>query len=59
MLARGDTSNGGNGELNAQGVAGDPRGATIEMGRRFGAIRVGLATDQLRAYLQSAGACPS
>lgn len=56
-LAPGDISNGGNGDLNAEGVAGDPRPATSEIGKRFGNIRVKAATDQLRAYLEAAGPC--
>ena len=56
-LAAGDVSDGGNGELNADGIAGDPRPATAEMGKAFGAIRIKLATDQLRAALKDAGAC--
>jgi creatinine amidohydrolase len=56
-LAAGDVSNGGNGELNAEGFAGDPRPATAEMGKAFGAIRIKLATEQLRAALKDAGAC--
>lgn len=56
-LALGDVSNGGNGELNAAGFAGDPRPATVAIGRRFGALRVRLATSELRASLRAAGAC--
>jgi creatinine amidohydrolase/Fe(II)-dependent formamide hydrolase-like protein len=57
-LALGDVSNGGNGELNAEGFAGDPRPSTVAIGKRFGAIRVRLATDELRRALKAAGACP-
>ena len=56
-LAPGDVSNGGNGELNAEGVAGDPRAATVAIGKRFGLIRVRLATEELRAALKKAGLC--
>jgi creatinine amidohydrolase/Fe(II)-dependent formamide hydrolase-like protein len=56
-LAAGDVSNGGNGELNANGVAGDPRPATVEMGKAFAGVRIKLATEQLRAALRDAGAC--
>lgn len=56
-LAAGDISNGGNGELNAEGFAGDSRRSTVELGKQFGALRVKLATDQLRAYLAAAGTC--
>lgn len=56
-LALGDVSNGGNGRLNAEGFAGDPRPSTVEIGKQFGAIRVKLATDELRRALKAAGPC--
>lgn len=48
----------GNGDLDARGVSGDPSGATAAMGRRFAAIRIRLASEQLRGLLRSAGQCP-
>lgn len=56
-LAAGDISNGGNGMPNAEGFAGDARPSTVEIGKYFGQIRVGLAAEQLRAYLDAAGIC--
>lgn len=56
-LALGDISNDGNGQINAAGFAGDPRPSTVAIGKHFGAIRVGLATEELRAYLKKAGPC--
>lgn len=56
-LALGDVSNGGNGQINASGIAGDARPSTIAIGKQFMAIRVGLATEELRGYLQKAGPC--
>jgi creatinine amidohydrolase len=56
-LAAGDVSNGGNGGLNAEGFAGDPRPATVAIGKKFGAIRVKFATDELLGYLKAAGTC--
>lgn len=56
-LVAGDISNAGNGELNAEGIAGDARPATVAIGKTFGALRVKLATDELRAALTTAGGC--
>jgi creatinine amidohydrolase/Fe(II)-dependent formamide hydrolase-like protein len=56
-LALGDVSNAGNGKMNAAGFAGDARPSTIAIGKHFAAIRIGLATDELRADLQAAGPC--
>ncbi len=58
-LALGDVTNGGNGELNAEGFAGDPRPATAAIGKRFAAIRVQLATAELLHALSDAGSCPN
>lgn len=44
----GTLENDGNGPIDAQGMSGDPRGATAELGRRFGELRVELAADELR-----------
>lgn len=56
-LALGDVSNGGNGELNAKGFAGDARPSTAAIGKKFGAIRVKLATEALRRALTTTGEC--
>jgi creatinine amidohydrolase len=47
----------GNGPPDGRGVSGDPRGASSAMGRRFGELRVRLASDELRTQLRSAGPC--
>ncbi len=57
LFAPGTLSNDGNGPLDQNGVSGDPRGSSVALGRQFGAIRVRLATDQLRADLAAAGPC--
>ncbi|PZU07081.1 creatininase family protein [Sphingomonas sp.] len=57
LMAPGTLTNDGNGPIDAHGISGDPRGATVAMGRRFGAIRVKLAAEQLRQQLADAGAC--
>jgi creatinine amidohydrolase/Fe(II)-dependent formamide hydrolase-like protein len=57
LLAPGTLTDDGNGPIDANGISGDPRGATVAMGRRFAAIRVKLAADQLRGQLAAAGAC--
>ena len=54
----GTVADDGNGDLDARGVSGDPRGATAEMGRRFAAIRIHLASEQLRGLLRSGTPCP-
>jgi len=53
----GTIENDGNGPVNGLGYSGDPTGATAEMGREFGALRVRLASEELSAALKSAGAC--
>ena len=57
LMAPGTLTNDGNGPIDANGISGDPRGATVAMGRRFGAIRVKLAAEQLRGQLSAAGPC--
>ena len=54
----GPGDNDGNGIFNAQGYGGDPSGATPELGRRYGALRVKLASAELAAALKAAGPCP-
>jgi len=56
-LAAGDISNGGNGQMNAAGFSGDPRPSTVALGKYFGAIRVRMASDELRVKLAAAGPC--
>lgn len=53
----GDITQDGNGPVNAEGFSGDPRTATVAMGRHFGALRVAHATVELRADLKAAGGC--
>lgn len=55
-FARGDTT--GTGTMDANGVAGDPRPATRELGKVFGDIRVRNAAAQIRALIASAGGKP-
>ncbi len=57
LLRAGDVSNGGNGKMNAEGFSGDPRKTTLALGKHYAAIRVGAATDELRAFLKEAGPC--
>lgn len=57
LLRAGDIANGGNGKMNAEGFSGDPRKTTLALGRHYAAIRIGQATDELRAYLKEAGPC--
>ena len=54
-FAAGDVSNGGNGKINAEGFAGDPRPSTVAIGKHFAAIRISLATAELQADLKAAG----
>ncbi|KAA2245748.1 creatininase family protein [Chitinophaga agrisoli] len=51
-LAPGDTTQHGNGPLDAAGVSGDPCLATPELGRRFGQLRVQLAVQEIRDWLK-------
>ena len=53
----GTLTNNGNAPIDARGVSGDPRGASAALGRRFGQLRVRLASDELRTLLRSAGPC--
>ncbi|MBY8825127.1 creatininase family protein [Sphingomonas colocasiae] len=57
LLRAGDVSNGGNGRMNEEGFSGDPRRTTVALGKRYAAIRVRHATDELRTYLKDAGPC--
>ena len=57
LFAPGTLDRDGNGQPDARGVSGDPRGASVALGRRFAALRVSLATAQLRALLAEAGRC--
>ena len=50
-LAAGDTTQQGNGPLDAAGVSGDPRQATPEQGKQFGQLRVHLAVQEIRQWL--------
>lgn len=58
LFALGTTEEDGNGEPNAEGFSGDPRGSTVALGRRFGERRIGLAVNEIEANLKSSGACP-
>lgn len=53
----GTIDNDGNGPVNGLGYSGDPTGASPQVGREFGALRVRLASEELTAALKSAGAC--
>ncbi|WP_304170261.1 creatininase family protein [Phenylobacterium aquaticum] len=53
-LHPGDLTDEGNGPLSAEGFSGDPRGATPAMGRKFGALRVRLAVEELKRDLAQA-----
>lgn len=55
-LHPGDLTEDGNGPLSPEGFSGDPRGATAAMGRRFGALRVRLAVEEIRRDLAQAAA---
>lgn len=57
LLRAGDISNGGNGKWNEEGFSGDPRKATVALGKRYAATRIRYATEELRAYLKAAGSC--
>ena len=57
LFALGTTEEDGNGQTNAAGFSGDPRGATAAIGKRFGERRVRLAVDQIRTLLSGAGPC--
>lgn len=57
QLRAGDISNGGNGKMNAEGFAGDPRKTTVALGKHYAGIRISYATDELRGYLKEAGPC--
>ncbi len=50
-LSPGDTTQRGNGPLDAAGVSGDPCLATPELGRRFGQLRIQLAVQEIRTWL--------
>jgi creatinine amidohydrolase/Fe(II)-dependent formamide hydrolase-like protein len=47
----------GKGPVNEEGFSGDPTTASQALGRKFGALRVRLAADELRSALSTAGAC--
>jgi len=53
FFAMGDTTNKGNGPLNAQGISGDPTKATAKLGGQFAALRVKLYVDEIRRHLTS------
>ena len=53
FFAIGDTTNKGNGPLNAQGISGDPTRATAKLGGQFAALRVKLYVDEIRRHLNS------
>lgn len=53
----GTVDNDGNGPVNALGYSGDPTGASAQLGQEFGALRVRLASEELRAALKTAGTC--
>lgn len=55
-LHPGDLTEEGNGPLSPEGFSGDPRGATPALGRRFGALRVRLAVEELKRDLAQADA---
>jgi creatinine amidohydrolase len=57
LLEPGSLDEDGHGPIGPNGISGDPRGASVAMGRRFGALRVKLAADQLRSQLAAAGPC--
>lgn len=57
LIAPGNVADDGHGPVDASGVSGDPRGASVAMGRRFGALRVKIAAEQLRGQLAAAGPC--
>jgi creatinine amidohydrolase len=57
LLEPGSLTDDGHGPIAANGISGDPRGASVAMGRRFGALRVKIAADQLRRQLAAAGPC--
>jgi len=50
-LAPGDTTQRGNGPLDAAGVSGDPCLASPEQGSRFASLRVQLAVQEIRTWL--------
>ncbi|MCI3131977.1 creatininase family protein [Phenylobacterium aquaticum] len=55
-LHPGDLTEEGNGPLSPEGFSGDPRGATAALGRKFGALRIKLAVEELKRDLAQADA---
>ena len=53
FFAMGDTTNKGNGPLNAKGISGDPTNATANLGEQFAALRVKLYVDEIKRHLNS------
>jgi creatinine amidohydrolase len=55
FFVMGDTTNKGNGPLNAKGFSGDPTKATAKLGEQFAALRVRLYVDEIKRHLNSLG----